>query len=124
MKLRVGSNSVRLRLTQTEVAKLQDQGECSESVLFPGGACLGYSLQASDCAAVEAKFEQSTVKIAVPRQEIKKWSSTSAVGIYATVDAAGVALKVLIEKDFRCLDNTQEDQSDMFAHPGAGKLSC
>ncbi len=123
MKLRVRFNSVRLRLTKTEVSTLQCQGECAELIKFPGGASLAYSLRASDSPAVHAEFEQGTVKIKVPRQDIAKWSGTDAVGIYATVDASGETLHVSIEKDFQCLDlSTQEDQSDMFANPSTG--SC
>jgi hypothetical protein len=89
MKLRVRFNSVRLRLTK-----------------FPGGASLAYSLPVSESPIVHAEFEQGAVKIV-------EWSTTDAVGIYATVDASGS-----IEKDFECLDlSTQEDQSDMFANP-------
>jgi hypothetical protein len=124
MKLRVRSNSVRLRLTQTEVSRVQKLGECAEVISFPGGAYLAYSLHASECDAVRAEFERCTVKIYVPRKEILEWSTTQAVGIYATVEAEGVALRVLIEKDFRCLDKTHEDQSDMFSNPNAESVSC
>jgi hypothetical protein len=72
-----------------------------------------------------AKFEQCSVKISVPRQEVLAWSATDAVGIYGTVEANGVALHVMIEKDFQCLDmDTQEDQSDVFSNPMAGVLTC
>jgi hypothetical protein len=39
MKMRLRSNSVRFRLTKTEVAAMQESGECSESILFPNGTC-------------------------------------------------------------------------------------
>jgi hypothetical protein len=123
MKLRVRSNSFRLRLTKTEVSTLRCQGECAELIKFPGGASLAYSLHASESAAVHAEFEAGAVRIKVPRQDIAQWSTTDAVGIYATVDASGEALHVSIEKDFQCLDlSTHEDQSDMFANPTTG--SC
>ncbi len=88
MKLRIRFNSVRLRLTKTEVSTLECHGECAELIKFPGGASLAYSLHASESPAVHAEFEQGTVKIEVPRQDVVKWYSTDAVGIYATVDAS------------------------------------
>jgi hypothetical protein len=125
MKMRLRSNSVRFRLTKTEVATMQDLGECSESILFPNGTCLAYSLLASECPAVQAEFEKGTVKIRVPRQDILAWSTTETPGIYATVEDKGVALRISVEKDFRCLDSgSDEDQSDMFSNPADGKLTC
>jgi hypothetical protein len=125
MKLRVRFNSVRFRLTKTEVSTLQGFGECSELIKFPGGACLAYSLKVSEDSDVHAAFEQGTVKISVPQKDIHAWSTTDAVGIYATVDAAGEKLGISVEKDFQCLDlSTLEDQSDMFSNPATGSLSC
>lgn len=125
MKMRVRSNSVRFRLTKTEVAAMQGCGECSEYVRFPDGGCLAYSLIASESASVQAEFELGSVKIRVPRREVLEWSGTEAVGIYSTVESNGIALDVIVEKDFQCLDaDTLEDQSDMFSNPMAGALSC
>ena len=104
---------------------MQESGECSESIVFPNGTCLAYSLLASECPAVQADFEQGTVTIRVPRQHIQAWSTTETPGIYATVDDKGVALRISVEKDFRCLDSDSgEDQSDMFSNPSDGKLTC
>ncbi len=125
MKLRVRFNSVRLRLTKTEVSRLRGVGECTEFIRFPGGASLAYSLQAAECPAVDAEFKEGAVRIRVPRKDVLAWSATDAVGIYATVDAAGAALQVSVEKDFQCLDmSTLEDQSDMFENPAVGTVTC
>jgi hypothetical protein len=45
MKLRLQGNSVRLRLTRSEVERLRDTGIVEESVDFGGGEVLAYRLQ-------------------------------------------------------------------------------
>ena len=45
MKLRLQGNSVRLRLTRSEVERLRETGLVEESVDFGAGAALAYRLQ-------------------------------------------------------------------------------
>src|SRR6185437_10326531 len=44
MKLRIQDNSLRLRLTQKEVARLSDQGSVDSAIHFPGERVLHYSV--------------------------------------------------------------------------------
>ena len=45
---------------------------------------------------------------------------TGTSAIHTTED--GTEIFILIEKDFKCLDNTEEDQTDNFANPKLMKL--
>ena len=64
MKLRLQSNSVRLRLTRSEVERLRDTGLVEESVDFGGGEVLAYRLLSQlEPGPVQARFRQGTVTV-------------------------------------------------------------
>ena len=122
MKLRVRQNLIRLRLTRSEVERVENEGSVSESIIFGPGPDrhLTYSL-VSDASidAVESDFRDGTIVVKVPKNRALQWCRSDEVGIEARVpisDAA--ALNVLIEKDFACLKaRPGEDESDAFPNP-------
>jgi hypothetical protein len=57
----------------------------------------------------------------ISNAELAKWSNESEVGIYTSVSTApDRLLDITIEKDFACLDRSEEDNSDTFANPHSG----
>ncbi len=124
MKLRILDDSIRLRLTQSEVATV-GRGETVEAwTRFPDGRRLGYALGTGEVDQPEASFDDGCVRVRVSPSAARRWADTDEVGIEASLaldDGAGV-LRLLIEKDFRCLaPRDGEDQSDAFAHPDAAR---
>jgi hypothetical protein len=126
MKLRVRHNSIRLRLSQSDITTLKTSGKCWEAIHFPGGSRLEYVLRASSGRETGVIFTTGVVSISVPEAELAIWHSTDQIGIQAAIEVRpGKMLDVLIEKDFKCLDErVTEDQSDMFENPLAARLSC
>jgi hypothetical protein len=126
MKLRFRHNSIRFRLTQSDVGSLRRSGRCRETILFPGGSRLEYVLLASNANEVGVVFSGGVVSIAVPARQLMEWHSSDQVGISTAVDVQpGQKLEVLIEKDFRCLDPlVVEDQADAFENPLTAHLVC
>jgi hypothetical protein len=131
MKLRVRHNSIRFRLTQSDVGSLRNSGKCRETILFPGGSSLEYVLLASNAKEVGVAFSNGVVSVAVPAHQLIDWHSSDQVGISAAIDLhpgdvqPGKKLEVLIEKDFRCLDPlVAEDQSDAFENPLSAQMVC
>jgi hypothetical protein len=121
MKLRLYNNSIRLRLGRGEVARVA-AGECvEERVDFGGNVSLRYSLQVSTGAAqASARFSNGHLMILVPLDEARDWAATERVGIDASQpSSAGQSLRILIEKDFECLDNPAENSTDAFTNPAA-----
>jgi hypothetical protein len=116
MKLRLQGNSVRLRLTRSEVERLRERGQVEESVDFGAGEVLAYRLQSSqDLGPVGAAFHHGIVTVSVPTQTAQAWAGSDEVGIYAQ---SGV-LSISIEKDFRCLTRPLDLQElDAYPHPG------
>ena len=111
MKLRVRHNSIRFRLTQSDVVSLRRSGRCRETILFPGGARAEYVLLASNVGKIGVAFRDGIVSIAVPASQLIDWHSSDQVGISAAIDLypddvypndddvnPGQKLEVLIEK--------------------------
>lgn len=119
MKLRIKGNSLRLRLTRGEVARLGETGRVDDRIRFGPGAQLTYALIAADVPAVQAAFADGTVTVAVPEALVQDWVGSERVGFEA-VQALddGDSLRLLVEKDFACLTvRAGEDDSDAYANP-------
>jgi hypothetical protein len=118
MKLRLQGNSIRLRLTRSEVERLRNTGYVEESVDFGGGHRLTYRLRSrADSGPVQAEFRDGGLAVSLGQEAAQAWAGSDEVGIYGQSEA----LTISIEKDFRCLtrplDHPQE--RDAFPHPGA-----
>jgi hypothetical protein len=121
MKLRIRGNSVRLRLTQSEVARFGEVGRVEETIEFgakPGQQMI-YAIETADVENVGAAFENNRLSVLVPQVQAEKWVNSNQTGIEGeqTVDG-DKRLRILIEKDFACLDaRLGEDDADAFPHP-------
>ncbi len=120
MKLRLRQNTVRIRLTQSEVERVGGGEEVRETVSFAGRP-LSYVLAPSDDAhAVHAAFDGSEVRVVAPRALVTAWANSNEVGF--TSDASE-QIAVLVEKDFACLTGRDErhadDDADTYPHPAA-----
>jgi hypothetical protein len=120
MKLRIRGNSLRLRLIQSEVAHFAETGLVEDAIVFRGGHSLRYSLQVSDIPALSAEFVGTEIRVLVPRPQALSWTSSNEVSLIGEDVSETGTLKLLIEKDFACLNPQavwQEDQSDNFPNP-------
>ncbi|HXQ63510.1 MAG TPA: hypothetical protein VN787_01545 [Steroidobacteraceae bacterium] len=117
MKLRIKGDSIRLRLTRTEVRSLLEAGIVEETTRFPGGAQLHSVLSTSRGAgSIAAGFDGGTLTVSVPPDVARRWGASEDVEIRATLPLEGGALELLIEKDFPCLTaRPGEDDSDAFS---------
>lgn len=121
MKLRIKGNSIRLRLTKTEIINFGKQGSIEDKTSFAGGVLFGYTLQQKPgITELNATFSENRITVFVPETLAQQWISTDIVGFENNMDIGnGQQLFLLIEKDWVCLDNTFEDQSDNFPNPNA-----
>jgi hypothetical protein len=120
MKIRIKGNSLRLRLTKTEVETFGKTGFYKEETHMLGGK-LTYVLEQSDQKdSVYAYWENQTIHLCVPSSLAQAWTTSDEVGFqHIQVLPNGMELFLLVEKDFVCLDNTFEDQSDNYPNPNA-----
>ncbi len=114
MKLRIRENSIRLRLTKSEVAEFGEKGLIENKTEF-GESVFIYALKSSDSAqSLQVSFENGRIEIIVPKAITENWTNTQEVGISGETET----LKILIEKDFACLTvRESEDESDAFPNP-------
>jgi hypothetical protein len=113
MKLRLHAGSLRLRLSQSEVARLAESGKVEESLEFSPGSKLLYKIETGTAASVTATFDNANIRVVVPRRIAKEWIDSDQTGIEASTGT----LKVLIEKDFHCLHREAEAGEDSFPNP-------
>lgn len=119
MKIRIKGNSIRYRLTKTDIAHFKTAGFIEERTEFLNGPSFLYRLESkAGIQSMEALFSGNTICIFVPERIAATWTSTKVVGFDSTMNIGdGKELLLLIEKDFVCLDHTLEDQRDNYANP-------
>ncbi len=124
MKLRIRDNSVRLRLTRTEVDTLRSTGRVSATTSFPEGRRLEYALQCGDDGGqLAATMNGGLITVHVPAAVALEWAESDQVSLSGQqVLDDGASLTLLVEKDFACLAPREgEDESDMYPHPKSGE---
>jgi len=123
MKLRLRGDSLRFRLTKTEVTHLHGQGWWQDAAAFghAGTPRLRYRIEAAEADEPGVRFtsgEDTVITVLIPASQIAAWAGGNEVGIYFATEWN---LKVAVEKDFRCLEGErEEDEADNFDNPNAG----
>lgn len=119
MKLRILGNSIRLRLTQTEVRKLGEGQTISETTQFGPNNYLEYKLRGVDIADIQAHFQNGEITIELPKNISNPWAKGTEISLRKNIEIEGeTTLSVLVEKDFKCkTDRVEEDEEDMFPNP-------
>ncbi len=122
MKIRIKGDSVRIRLSKSEVDEFGRSGYFTDSTHFINGK-FDYGIVARhDLTRMEAEFTARGIFLHIPQHWADEWVATQRVGFDSEMPLAdGGSLYLLLEKDFQCLDNTTEDQSDMYPNPLAGE---
>lgn len=119
MKLRIQGNSLRLRLSQSEVAQFSKTGFVEDSIQFAPGASFTYTIETSSALpAPLASYQDHWLRVQVPATTAKEWFSTDRVAISADQPIEPEkALSILIEKDFQCLHGGEARDPDAFPNP-------
>jgi len=127
MKLRFKDNSIRFRVTQSDLTQLIDTGRVEKTIYFAPDENLKmtYALEhhpSATCASV--RYHASHLKVVLPTADVRTWGPSDQVGIYATVDLGMHGnLEILVEKDYACLDLSDADNHDTFPNPGICAVS-
>ena len=118
MKLRFHGDTLRLRLSQSEVASLGESGRVEETVTFQAGQELRYTLDSGEVTEPAAIFEGGEIRVTLPAEQVKHWIESDQTGIESS---AGI-LRILVEKDFQCLHSASELEADAFPNPMSDKF--
>ena len=119
MKLRIKGDSMRIRLTKSEVDKFGKEGYLEELMNF-GNTVFTYALESrKGLDNLSAEFGNAKMSLVVPEQMKEEWVNTDIVGYNNNMDIGnGKTMFLLMEKDFKCIDGeVLEDQSDNYENP-------
>ena len=126
MKLRINGNSVRLRVSRSELARFLAVGRVENTIHFgpEPEAKLVYALESvPDAVMTTVRYCMPELTVALTVNAATGWGETDQVGIYEKLDIGTVGpLDLIIEKDFACLDGSDDDNADTFANPNAGQI--
>jgi hypothetical protein len=112
MKIRIKGNSLRYRLTKTDIERFNKHGYIEEITDF-GEQQLIYALQRYTLSNLTASLQNNVITLFIPAHMVNELATTERVGF----DGNDNQLYLLIEKDFKCLDAVTEDQSDNYPNP-------
>lgn len=127
MKLRIKGNSLRFRLSKSEVEVFGKTGRIAETLRFGSteqdGFC--YAIEKTTGDDISASFVDGRITVSVPEGLASRWVESDEVGIEGSQKLDDqTEMYVLIEKDFVCrTEPAHEDQSDNYPHP-KGERSC
>lgn len=108
---------MRYRLTRTDVDRLDKEGYLEEQSNFAGNPLI-YALQLTEGKVLTSSFINNKITLSMSHKMIAEFIQTDKVG-FSNHDGD---MDLLVEKDFTCLDNVAEDQSDNYPNPIAEKL--
>jgi hypothetical protein len=123
MKLRIKGNSLRLRISRSEMAKLAEGGNIEDTIHFAPAtdAKLTYALRiAAEGSDVSMEYLPQRVTVVLSTQAATRWATSDEVGIYGTSDTSAGPLELIVEKDFACLDGDEPADEDAFPNPNSG----
>lgn len=117
MKIRIKGNSIRLRLSQSEVKKWATDGVVKEVTDFGNKNSLAYQLKMSEESQISASFNDDIISIDIPFTIGQEWCEGEQTSMESSIANDGI-LHILVEKDFACLTpRAGEDESDMYPNP-------
>ena len=121
MKIRIKGNSIRYRLDKVDVELLETVGKV-ESVTHIGAGVLHFCVRSKEISDPVIKMEHSSIHLLIPAEKLSVWYAPDQVGFELVLpNEDGSDIKLLIEKDFQCLTARDEDDSQAFENPNAGK---
>lgn len=119
MKIRIRGNSIRLRLSKTEVDNLAKTGIIEEVTQFPNGSFTYILRTANDIENLTAELGNNAIIMNMPVAIAADWNNNNIIGFdHKQPLPDGATLSLLVEKDFKCIDASgSEDQSDNYENP-------
>jgi hypothetical protein len=125
VKLRLQFNSIRFRLKRSEVEQFAQTGRLEEEIFLGASSdeIFRYVLETTDVVSItRAVLTPRALIVQVPLEATLVWASSDQIGIESEqpVDHE-TSLRILIEKDFACIDGTDEENADTFPNPLTGK---
>ena len=125
MKLRIEGNSLRLRVSPSEMRRLLDTGRIEETIHFAPdpNARLTYALEHNaEAMSTSVRYRPQEMTVVVSSEGMRQWASGPDVGLYGETSTSNGILQLAIEKDFACLDKSDVENADTFPNPNQGAV--
>lgn len=119
MKLRIRENTLRIRITQSELSQLGKGNKIKSTIHFPNNSRLSYGLQSGGQDDTSILFADNTILIHLGVLDVETLLEESNVGIQSMHTTSTGSLDLLIEKDFSCLHNRGKEDDDTFPNPNS-----
>ena len=118
MKIRIKGNTIRLRLTKTDVQNLKEKQIVEEKTILGAQEIFQYELVVkAEVSTISAEFRDQKITVFLSEKEAEILTETDEITVEGFQDnGEEKGLFLLVEKDLQCLDTTSEDQSDMYAN--------
>lgn len=127
MKLRIKGDSLRLRISPSEMDRLLQTGRIEDTIHFGASpeSHLTYALESQEnheSLQPSIRVRHMTTEVAVIMSSVtaRNWAAGSDVGVYEVISVGHRRLEIAVEKDFACLDVNQSQNQDTFPNPKQG----
>jgi hypothetical protein len=120
MKLRLKGNSIRVRLDRRDIEGLIDQGRVDDGVRFGPGLSFSYAVEVGLAPRDRPKvsYADGQLKISIDLEDAEEWLASERVGFDHQQAVDGGVVRVILEKDFACIDRPRgEEADDAYAFP-------
>ena len=126
MKLRIKGNSIRLRLDQRDLQELLQAGRVEDSLRFGPQQAFTYSIAVGSAQRDRPRIDYSAgnLMITIDRADVQAWQGSDRVGFDHQQPVDGGVVRIIVEKDFACIDRPAgEEHDDAWAFPNPS-TSC
>lgn len=116
MKLRILDDTIRIRISQSEM-NLLAEGKAISTIchLYPNHLELEVLPVRVDDLSLS--FENHVILLKIPRTKLTDLHQTDQVGFDHSFQFDDHLISLKFEKDFQCLTDRGEDESDLFENP-------
>ncbi|MHC5537703.1 DUF7009 family protein [Singulisphaera rosea] len=126
MKLRIKGNSIRIRLDRRDIERLVRESRVVDAINFGPGLEFSYSVEVAPTPRErpEVAYGEGRITLRIDPADAIEWLEGDRVGFDHKQAVNGGSIRVLLEKDFACIDRPAgEEDDDAFAFPNPS-LTC
>jgi hypothetical protein len=120
MKLRLKGNFIRVRLDRRDIERLIAEGHVGDALRFGPGLEFSYAVQIGPAPheRPRASYAAGRLTIRIDPTDAEDWLAGDRVGFDHLQNVDGGVIRVLLEKDFACIDRPAgEEADDAYAFP-------
>ena len=117
MKLRIQFNSVRVRMDQRDLTELLERGRVVDAIRFGPGSTHTFTyavmIGAAPPGRPRADYASGLLVVTIDPVAVQLWATGTRVGFDEEQTVEGGTVRVILEKDFACLDRPHGDEAEV-----------